>query len=120
MTPPPVKTHSKLGLAAFLGGLAVFAVYAAALLSYYLEFGAGYAAGPLAANPDLGLVRLVILMIVPVPAHLVLLVVSAAALFFPRRRKLFPALGAAANLVFGLCGLFPWLYLVTASLGRVS
>lgn len=115
-----VKIHSKLGIASVVGGSGMFCVYLLALAVYYFEQGLGHSLGQSESASDIRLLDIFMMLLVPIPAHIVCLIPGIVALFFPNRRKLFPIIGVVLNLIFGVLALFPWLYLVFASMGRVQ
>lgn len=94
----------------------MFLALLVAVVVYRFEFHEGFPALP----EGLALLQIVVLMILPVPVHVLGVILGAVSAFFPSRRKLFPILGIVLNTVFGLFSLFPWLYLMFHSLGRVQ
>jgi hypothetical protein len=107
MTP---TAHSKIGIAACVGGVGMFLVYLAALLLYRVGMSADQE--PPWASPSLGVLVMGVLLFVPIPVHVIGLVMGSVSLFFPKRAKLFPLLAIALNGVFGFLSLFPWLYVL--------
>ena len=116
MTQEIVKPHSIIGILSCVIAGGMFLVFLLATIAYYLQFKQGRGTG----SDELGLLQLLIEMVVPVPVHSVGLILGAVSLFFPNRKKLFPVLGVCLNLIFGLCSVFPWLWLVFAGFGRVQ
>lgn len=110
-----VKTHSIIGIVSCVIGIGMFVLFLMATLAFYFQFKSQR--GP--NSEGLAVLQLVIEMILPIPVHLAGLILGVAALFFPNRKKLFPILGVVLNLIFGLSGLFPWLWLIIGGLGRV-
>jgi hypothetical protein len=111
-----VKPHSMIGILSCVVGIGMFLVFLLANVAYYLQFKQGRGSG----SDELGLLQLLVEMVVPIPVHIVGLILAAVSLFFPNRKKMFPVLGVCLNLIFGLCSLFPWIWLVVAGLGRVQ
>jgi hypothetical protein len=105
MTP---KAHSKIGIAACVAGVGMFLVYLTALLHYQLVTGS-YPETPW-ASPGLNVLVMAVLLFVPIPVHVIALVMGIVSLFFPKREKLFPILAIALNAVFAIFSLFPWVY----------
>lgn len=114
------QLHSKLGIASCVFGIIIFLIFLLGIGLYSLEFTFGHSLGTGELAGDLRLLNLAFLMFVPIPAHLIGLILGVISLFFPNRKKLFPILGVGLNLIFGLCSLFPYLYLAFYSLGRVQ
>ncbi|HRH45124.1 MAG TPA: hypothetical protein PKY82_26030 [Pyrinomonadaceae bacterium] len=115
-----IKTHSKLGIASCLLGTFLFLIFLLGIALYNLEFTFGYSLGTGELVNDLRFLNISYLMFVPIPAHSIVLIIGFISLFFPNRKKLFPILGVILNLIFGLCGLFPYLAIAYWSLGRVK
>jgi hypothetical protein len=88
----------------------MFAAFLAASLYFHFATGSGLEA-PAFDSRGLNVLLIVVQMALPVPVHAALFVLGVVALFFPRRKKLFPILAVALNLVFGLLSLFPWVRL---------
>lgn len=103
------NAHSKIGIAACVAGVGVFLVYLTALLYYQLVTGSS-AETPWASE-GLNVLVMAILLFLPIPAHVIGLVMGIVALFFRKRAKLFPILAIALNAVFAIFSLVPWLYL---------
>lgn len=59
-------------------------------------------------------------LLLPIPVHLVGLLLGVIGPFLPNRRKLFPIIGTILNLVFVIGSVWPWLYLGWHALGRVQ
>ena len=59
-------------------------------------------------------------LLLPIPVHIVGLLLGGIGLFLPNRRKLFPIIGTTLNLVFAIGSIWPWLYLGWHTLGRVQ
>jgi hypothetical protein len=110
------KRHSILGIVSGAIGGAVFAIFLASSLLFYLQF---EKVVDVPSGGVLALLQIVMVLIVPVPVHLFCLILGAAALLFPKRRKFFPILSIALNFTFGLISLFPWLWLIFKGMGRV-
>jgi len=110
------KKHSKIGIASCAIGVTMFLFFLIATVAFSFQLKEKRGAG----SDEAWLVQLLVEMLFPVPVHLIGLALGAAALFFPNRKKLFPVLGVLLNLVFGVASLFPWLWLIVASLGRVQ
>lgn len=115
-----VKTHSKLGIASCIFGIIIFLIFLLGIALYNWEFVFGSSLGAGELMSDLRLLNLTYLMFVPIPAHSICLLLAIVSMFFPNRKKLFPILGVVSNLIFGLCGLLPYLYIAFYSLGRVQ
>jgi len=110
-----IKTHSIIGIVSCVIALGMFLLFLIAGIAYYIQFQQQAGSG----SEDLALLQLLVEMFAPVPVHLVGLILGVIAMFFPNRKKLFPATGIALNLIFGLCSLFPWFWLIFKSMGRV-
>lgn len=114
------KSHSNLGIVSCLIGLFVFLIFLTALAFAYFEYGFDESIRYSEAMSSIRLLDYAFLMFVPIPLHLIGLVLGLISLFFPNRKKLFPILGTIGNLTFGLCGLIPYLVIAFWSLGRVQ
>jgi hypothetical protein len=110
------KLHSKLGIASCVIGLVMFVIFLIATLFYYLQF-QKIIEGSL--GDSVGFLQLMAETVLPIPIHAIGLILGVVALFFPNRKKLFPIIGVISNLIFGLISLFPWLYIIVGSMGRV-
>lgn len=108
------KTHSKIGIASCVIGIAMFPLFLIATIAYYFQFKQGTGA----SSADMQLIQLLTEMVLPIPVHIFGFILGAISIFFPNRKKLFPGLGMILNLVFGLCSLFPWLWLVIGGVGK--
>lgn len=108
------KPHSKLGIASCLIGLITFLLFVIAMACAY--FGEEYRAffrqqiGDETTYLRLLFLSVTIASFVPIPAHIVGLILGAVPLFSLNRKKLFPIVGVVLNLIFGVCALLPWLY----------
>jgi len=109
-----IKTHSKIGIASCGVGIVMFSLFLIATIAYYFQFKQGTGA----SSQDMALLQLLVEMIVPVPVHIIGLILGIVSVFFPNRKKLFPVLGIIFNLFFGLCSLFPWLWLIIGGMGK--
>jgi hypothetical protein len=105
MTP---NAHSKIGIAACVAGVGMFLVYLTSLLYYQLVTGSSPETPT--ASPGLNLLVIAVLLFLPIPVHVVGLIMGIVSMFFRRRAKLFPVLAIALNAVFAVFSLVPWLY----------
>ena len=99
------KPHSKLGIASCVVGLITLSIFLMAVVFWVSGFWCSGCSQELKDPIILG--SLAVMLLVPLPAHLVGLILGAVSLFFPNRKKLFPILGVVLNLIFGLIGAFP-------------
>ena len=102
------QAHSKVAVAACVGGAVTFVLYLLSILYIQLGFRFPEVA---AWSGTLGVLLMGFVLFVPIPVHAVGIVMGAVSLFFPERKKHFPLLALASNAVFALLSLFPWLYL---------
>ncbi len=115
-----LKRPSLLGVASCLLALIVFAIFVIGFAFAYFEqsFDESWRIGETVGT--LRLLDYTFLMFVPIPAHLLGLVLAAISLFFPNCSKFYSILGVILNLIFGLCGLLPYFVLAVYSMGRVQ
>ena len=106
MTEAP-KPHSKLGIAACIGGIAMFWAFLGATLYFHYAF----QSETKPPTPNLNLFLIVVQMGLPVPAHLIGALLGLVAVFFPTRNKLYPVLAIGLNLFFAIISLAPWVWL---------
>lgn len=114
------KKHSKLGIASFLIGTITFFGFLVAFGFAYFEHGFAESVRNLESMGNLRLLDYAFLMFVPIPVHIIGLILGVISLFFPNRKKLFPIIGTISNLIFGLLSLLPYLVIAYWSLGRVQ
>jgi hypothetical protein len=93
------QRHSKLGIAACFTGAAAFVISIALALLYRRE-------------PNV-LFRMLLIVLLPILIHLLCLILSCGALFFPNRRKFYPGLGAVLNALFFILTVAPWVYFLS-------
>lgn len=101
------KPHSKLGIASCVIALITFLIFLIAI-GFWLN---GFRC-PVCSEDMKGYIMLVgigVVLVVPIPTHLVGLILGIVSLFFPNRKKLFPIIGIVLNLIFGVIGMFPLL-----------
>lgn len=114
---PPIPKHSKLGIASCLIAIGMFCLMT-------VLTGASYFVGSITDDhQQIGAVWIIAgtsALLLPIPVHLVGLLLGVIALFLPNRRKLFPILGTILNLVFAIGSVWPWLYLAWHTMGRVQ
>lgn len=115
-----VKSHSKLGIVSCVLALLVFAIFLVAFGFASFEKSVDESTRYSETAGNLRLLSYTFLMFVPIPMHILGLILGGISLFFPNRKKLFPILGVVLNLIFGLCGLLPYLVLAFYSMGRVQ
>ena len=87
--------------------MCVFALLALALAYYDYKFGIGY-------SETASLIRLLQIMLiffVPIPVHIIALILGVVSLFFKDCKKLFSILGTVLNLIFAICGGLAWVFL---------
>jgi hypothetical protein len=101
--PQTAKSHSIFGIATCIIGILTFVFYLIGIGFFNLVD--GKTAG------DLWIFNVGFLMFVPIPIHLICLILAVISLFFKSRKKLFGILGVGLNLIFALASLFPWLYI---------
>ena len=99
------RRHSKIGIAACTAGAAAFAISGVVALLYL-------------SDPSV-LLRILFIVLLPMAIHAVCLVLSLTALFFPNRRKFYPALGAGLNALFLVAGSAAWIYFLSSVKLRV-
>lgn len=101
------KPHSKLGIASCVIALITFLILLLVMFYWLIRSPCPGCSEDLKGY--IMLVGLVVMLVVPIPAHLVGLILGAVSLFFPNRKKLFPIIGVILNLIFGAIGTFPLL-----------
>jgi phage-related protein len=99
------KPHSKLGIASCVIGLITFLIFLLAMVFWLIPFWCSGCSQELKDQIILG--SLTVMLLVPIPAHIVGLILGTVSLFFPNRKKLFPILGVVLNLIFAALGAFP-------------
>jgi hypothetical protein len=109
------KTHSMVGIAACVAGVGMFVAFLIGTL--YFHFAFRHPQEPWFSSDALDLLQLVVVMVLPIPVHVIGLVLGLVSLFFPQRKKRFPILAIILNLVFGICSLIPWVWLALHSSG---
>ena len=62
-------------------------------------------------SEGLTLWQMVVVMVLPIPVHVIGIALGVVSLLFPNRKKLFPVLAFGLNGFFGLCSLAPWVWL---------
>lgn len=110
-----VEPHSKIGVVSGAMGIGMFLIFLIGISAYYFQIRQGR--GP--NSEVLADLQLMIVWLLPVPVHIIGLILGVVSLFFPNRKKLFPILGVVGNLIFSLIGVFPWLWLVIGGMGKV-
>ena len=112
--PPPVTqaapTHSKVGIASCVLGVGMFLAFLVGILYFNISFDSD-ARERWFSSDGMFALQLFVVVFLPIPVHVVGFVLGSVSLFFPTRKKLFPLLGMILNLLFGICSLFPWLWL---------
>lgn len=101
------KPHSKLGIASCVIGLIAFLIYLLAMVFWLIPFWCPGCSQELKDQFILG--SLAVMLLVPIPTHIVGLILGAVSLFFPNRKKILPIIGVVLNLIFGVIGAFPLL-----------
>lgn len=101
------KPHSKLGIASCVIGLITFLIILLVMAFWMSSFPCPGCSEELRGNLMLG--SIAVLFLVPIPVHIVGLILGTVSLFSPNRKKLFPILGVVLNLIFGVVGAFPLL-----------
>ncbi len=114
-----LKPPSLLGVASCLLALIVFAIFVIGFAFAYFEqsFDESFRTGETVGN--LRILDSAFLMFVPIPMHILGLILAVISLFFPNRKKIYSILGVILNLIFGLCGLLPYFVLAIYSMGRM-
>src|SRR6185503_2279433 len=95
---PSGKTHSKIGIVACAGGAAMFLFFLVGCFFFFRSW-------PESEYPFSQLVNLmpmILVLLLPIPVHVLGLVLGVVSLFFPKRRVLFPILAIILNLMFGI------------------
>lgn len=110
------KRHSILGVVSCVIGCLFFFIFLLAIVFYYLQF-QGITSNP--TDEGLAVLQMAAVMILPIPVHILCLILAAVSLFFKNRKKLFPILSVVLNLIFAVISLFPWLWLIIKAMGRV-
>ena len=98
-----------MAIASCVAAVGMFLAFLAATLYFRVVFGSE--TKPWFSSQGLNLFLIVVQMGLPVPVHLVGLLLGVVSLFFPTRKKLFPILAIVLNFGFALCGLIPWVWL---------
>ena len=102
------NAHSKLGIAACVAAVGMFLIYLTALLYYQLMMGSSQESPW--ASEGLNVLVIAVLLFLPIPVHVIGLVMGIVSMFFRRRAKLFPILAIVLNAVFAVFSLVPWVY----------
>ena len=117
MSPTLRRPHSKLGIASCVVGVAMF-------FCMTILIGASYFVGSVTDDyQKIGAVWVftdIVALFLPIPVHFLAFVMGIVGLFLPNRRKLFPIVGTAMNVILGIGSIWPWLYLAWSGLGRVQ
>jgi hypothetical protein len=98
------KPHSKLGIASCVIGIAMFLLFLMTTLLYYLQMKVGFNAD----SNSIAVFQMFIEIRLPMSGHIIGLILGVVSLFLPNRKKLFPILGVAANLIFASLIMFFW------------
>ena len=113
-----IKTHSKLGMASCVIGITMFLImFGLVIASFFVEdVTDNYKITRGVLDTTVG-----VAILLPVPTHLIGLIIGVVALFFPNRKKLFSIVGAILNFIFGLFGFVLWYaiaWLIAEGIGK--
>ena len=106
------KPHSKLGIASCVIGLITFLIYLLALEIFFRLVGIpikGYFGIDPLIYGNIEVLSFFIVLFVPIPSHLIGLILGVVPLLSSNQKKLIPIFGVVLNLIFGVFGFLPWL-----------
>lgn len=106
--PKNQRIHSRIGIASCVVGGGMFLLLLAGIVYQLMEGRmkeAGFESG------GLSVFAFAVVFFLPLPVHVIGLVLGVVSLFFPKRKKLFPVLGVILNFLFGVFSLGPLIFL---------